>query len=361
MVALARNWIYSGNSKGAASTVSRAKDASDIEVRTRLDEPGGYASYHRDDAWHDRVAAQFEESLRAIVSACRAAKVPLLLVKPGSNVRDCPPYKSEHRPGLSLEEERTWQTLFDKAGAAEQERPEQALASCKKAEQIDPDYALLLFRIARLLDTKGETQPALEYYLKARDRDICPLRPTTRLEQILSGVSQETKTPLLDATALIAEQSMNKIPGNDWYLDHVHPNIGGHQQIARALVAQIRQLGLVPAPSEWPEAQRRQAYASHLEKLGQSYLTEGLRRVEWLEHWARRERLLDETSPRDAAGFLRAAFRHLELGDEEAASKEITEAVNRDRNLEQAAQGHAERLLAEGRKDAAQHLTESLR
>ena len=81
-------------------------------------------------------------------------------------------------------------------------------------------------------------------YARARDEDICPLRLTSRHEEILARVSRETSTTLVDAAAAIADQSMDKIPGNDWYLDHVHPNIGGHQLIARALAPRIRDLGM---------------------------------------------------------------------------------------------------------------------
>src|SRR3954463_9430948 len=97
-------------------------------------------------------------------------------------------------------------------------------------------------------------------------------------------VSQETSMPLLDVAALIADQSMDKIPGNDWYLDHVHPNIGAHQLIARALAARIRDLHLLTDLREWIAAERQSAYTVQMTRLGHGYLAEGLHRVQWLEH-----------------------------------------------------------------------------
>lgn len=79
--------------------------------------------------------------------------------------------------------------------------------SCKKAEQVDAEYGLLLFRIARLLDQHGKTLAALEHYCRARDQDICPLRITSRHEEILERVAKETDTPLLDAAKMIADQA----------------------------------------------------------------------------------------------------------------------------------------------------------
>ena len=99
IVTVGRQWIRSR--KSTAADLPEQNGPSKTEIQTRLDSPGGYASYHRDDAWHDRVAAQFEESLRDMAAACQHARVPLIFIKLGSNLRDCPPYKSEHRAGLS--------------------------------------------------------------------------------------------------------------------------------------------------------------------------------------------------------------------------------------------------------------------
>ena len=328
-----------------SSTLSR-------EVQPRLDARSGYASYHRDDSWHDRVAAQFEESMRGMVKLCQSASVPIILVKLGANLRDCPPFKSEHRPGLSPEEEAEWQQAFD-AGAALT-----ALTSYRQAESIDGEYALLPYRMARLLDRLGQKSEALQYYVKAKDLDVCPLRMPSRHEQILDRISLETKTPLVDAASLLASQSADRIPGNDWYLDHVHPTIGGHQKIAQSIVSQLRELNLVPAAIAWPEAKRRETYARQLEKLGPRYLADGRRRVEWLENWARRERWLDETLPSDAAGFLRLGFRRLDFDDEDGAWKAFGEALKRNAAAIQQIKEHAKELLSEGRPESAASLLE---
>jgi len=355
IVAVARGWVHHWKSNRGISSESRENPAKQ-EIRTRLDTPAGYASYHRDSEWHERVAAQFEGSLRQMVSTCHRARVPLLFVALGSNLRDCPPYKSEHRNGLSSEDEQRWQKLYDEAGAAENRRPAEALAAYKKAEQIDAEYALLLFRIARLLDQQGETQAALDYYCRARDEDICPLRITSRHEEILEGVAKETNTPLLDAAKIIADNSMDRIPGKDWYVDHVHPTIGGHQIIARGLAAQIRDIRIVAELAKWTDAERQNCYGAQIERLGTRYWAEGLHRVQWLESWARRERLWGEMKPRDAKAFLRAGICHLELGDEESARNEIKEALKRDSGLESEVHRYAELLVAEGRMRASEHL-----
>ena len=347
LVNVARGWVNRGGSP---------KSPLSPEVETRLDQASGYASYHRDDAWRERVVAQFDESVRTMVADCRAARVPVILVKLGANLRDCPPFKSEHPSGLSADQERAWQDAFEAAGAAEATDLRAALDLYRKAEAIDGEYALLTYRLARTLDRLGRKPEALTDYLKAREQDVCPLRIIRPLEEVLSRIAVETGAPLVDAASLLAVQAPDAIPGFDWYLDHVHPTIGGHQKIAQALTQEARRCGLTPAASTWPEASRRQVYADHLKQLGPRYLADGRRRVVWLEHWAQRQRLLDETLPRDAQDYVRLGFRRLDLGDEDGAWQAFDQALQRDPGTLEPIRARVEELRSEGRPESADSL-----
>ena len=339
----------------ARSSAAVSTDGGELSphVNTRLDYASGYASYRRDEVWWQNVVAQYDESVRQIVAACRAAHVPVLLVRLGSNLRDCPPYKSEHRAGLAPGAEAGWQAAFDLATATEKTDLPRALSFYQEAAAIDSDYALLNFRIARTLDRLGRATEALPYFERAKDTDICPLRITAPLENTLLRIAAETNTPLVDAAQIIAARSPDGIPGNDWYIDHVHPSIGGHQLIARTIAAQFPARGWLLGAAEWPEAQRAKTYTSHLTSLGPAYLADGKRRLAWLEDWAKRQRLAAETIPNDAAGFARLAFRHLDLGDETAAQDALREALKRDAGVADLVRARAQALTAQGRDDSA--------
>lgn len=326
------------------------------EVDARLDHSrAGYAAYHRDDAWHARVLRQFEDSFRAMLAECRAANVPVIIVTLGSNLRDCPPFKSEHRAGLTPAQEGEWQRHFDDATQADlRDDLPAALARYRAAEAIDPQHALLNYRLARCLDRLGQTQAAREYFLRAKDEDICPLRMLDRIYQLQHALAAETRTPLVDARTLLESLSPDALPGNDLYLDHVHPTLGGHQHIARALAEKVHALRLLPTAPAWAEASRRDAFQAHLQNLPSAYFANGRRRVDWLENWAKRHKLHEETLPRDALGWLRQGIRQYELGEAEPAWASFTRALQADPRTAPLLAAHARDLVAQGRLGAEQ-------
>lgn len=355
-VALAAHWFH--GLLNSSETVSAP--GLSPEVKPRLDDDrGGYASYHRDDAWRRQVVAQFEDSVREMIADCRAARVPIILITLGSNLRDCPPYKSEHKPGLTVEQEAAWQSAFDAATASETADLKQALAYYAQAEAIDAEHALLAFRMARCWDQLGVVEKARAYYRRAKDLDVCPLRMLDEVYQLHHTIATATETPLVDIRQVLEARAPDGIPGNDLYLDHVHPNIGGSQLMARAVAEKFAACGIF-AGSTWPEAARRAAYERHIGGLKTGYFTNGRRRVEWLENWARRQRLEPETRPRDARGYLHHGFRMLDLGDEEQSWIFFMTAMKANAATAKELVAHAHALRDQGRSESGRRLLERL-
>lgn len=357
---LARSFLSRTNRDASGSARRPNGDQLPVEVSARLDDRTGYASYHRDDAWRGQVVLQFGDTFRAMIAACRAAKVPVLVVTLGSNLRDCPPFKSEQRAGLSAKAELRWQTAFDAGTAAEARNLNAALAHYQSAAAIDDQHALLAFRIARVHDRLGQAEQAREHFLRAKELDVCPLRMVEEIYALQHQIAKETQTPVVDARRLLEAASPQALPGNDLYLDHVHPTVAGHQRIAQAIAAKLLVAGLIEPGEPWPLAARRVTYRDHLRTLPASYFPNGYRRVEWLEKWAKRERLREETAPMDARGFLHLGFRLLDLGDEAEAWSACRTAIQlRPESLADLMQ-HADELADQGRPEAASSLMRRL-
>lgn len=325
-----------------------ARQQLEDRLQTRLDEKSGYASYHRDEesrTWRKNVVAHYEAALRGMATMCEEAGVPLVLVRLGSNLRDCPPIKSEPSPDLGADGARkskafdafleTATRSFEAKQSLDRGELELLLKIYKQAEAIDGEHALLCYRMARVYDRLGEHDKAAKYYIKAKDNDVCPLRMLESMSDIIVDVAEDTDTPLVDARKLLEERSPQGIPGSDFYLDHVHPTIGGHQLIARALVERMRKENILAAPKiEWTASDRRRAYEKHVDGLEENFYGKGMTRVGWLEGWAHRERMEQETRPNDLRGYLHDAHRMADLGADQRAWQEY--ALTLARNPEQA-------------------------
>ena len=205
------------------------------EVDAMLDYRDGLRQYHRDELWQRDVIAHYGDNLRRMVRLTRQAGVPLLFITPVSNLRDCPPFKSEHRPGLTPQDLRRWDQLWNQAKAAYPADLRRAVALLEQAAAIDDQHAGLHYQLGQCYDTLGDLDRAKRHYSLAKDLDICPLRMLDTMQRVLRDVAEGTGTPLLDADALLAQRCRGGIADDSWLVDHIHPSVRGHQVIANAI------------------------------------------------------------------------------------------------------------------------------
>lgn len=324
------------------------------KFRTRLDEVNGYASYKRDPKWHRQVMAQFRDSVSDIVRICEEHSVPLVLVQLGSNLRDCPPFKSAHRPDLSPGEEQDWQRYFEQGQELDLTDPMAALSAYQKAAALDEDFALLSYRRAKAMDRGGDAANMLAAYQEAKDRDICPLRMFGAHYWFFEDVARSDNVILVDAATSIRQRSPESVPGFDWYLDHVHPTIGGHQIIGRKILERMTEAGLVELDLEWSAEDRSKVFAAHFVELGDRYLRDGARRLEWLDGWARRAKLADEVRPRVWSDHLRLGMRRMDFGANEAAAESFSMAIELEKvSAVERLEEHVALLHEQGRVSAS--------
>lgn len=363
------DWLYSlrmvtlARQLGSGADVEEARESEktvmEHEVKARLDDQSGYASYHRDDEWQKQVVKHFGHSLRAIIKMCDEHKVPLVLVGLGSNLRDCPPFKSELATTLKDSQRTAFQLAYE-AGQREEGNPQQALEFYRKAEAIDAGHALLNYRMARCFDRLDQAEQAADYYIRAKDTDVCPLRMVEDTYQQLLKVCRQTKTPLVDVRVSLEKLTPEGIPGYDQYMDHVHPTIRTHQFIAQRVADQLEQEEFISSNASLTDEDRRQAYRNHFDQLKDTYMVNGRRRVGWLEKWARRSLLARETTPFDARGYLELGKRKLLFDESGYAWSEFDRAIALDTRNVEVLLGYAQKFFHGGQYYLSRNLLDEL-
>jgi lysophospholipase L1-like esterase len=270
------------------------------EVDALLDYRGGLEQYHHDPKWRADVIDHYRFNLRRMVQLAQDADVPMLLVNPVCNLRDCAPFKSQNRDGLSTEQLQRWEQCWSEARTRYATNKIHSIDWFRRAIELDDQHAGIHFALAKCYDDAGMMEKAYTAYLQAKELDICPLRILEPMNEAVILVARQTDTPLVDARLLFESHSKDGIPGADWLIDHVHPSIDGHKLIADALIQEFHELGIVQLPSDWSK-RKQVAYSAHLSSLGDHYYLKGMERLRGVRDWARgrAERLRPEKEDRD--------------------------------------------------------------
>jgi lysophospholipase L1-like esterase len=255
------------------------------ETEPLLDFNRGLEAYHRDEDFRAGVIQHYEFNLRRMIAIAKRAGVPVMLIRPPSNLKDSPPFKSQHRAGLTDDQSAQWKKLMGQARTELAQDPQQACELLKQALAIDDQYAMVHYQLGKCYEAMGQVGLARESFWLARENDICPLRMLEPMEKALAEVAAQTDTPLIDAHALLEKQSPIGILGDQMLVDHIHPSFKSHRAIADALAARMDSQGLFLPSLGWSD-RRQMAYDKQLGSLDDRYFLKGRRMLRGLRAWA---------------------------------------------------------------------------
>jgi tetratricopeptide (TPR) repeat protein len=183
----------------------------------------------------------FERNLRDTIAVARSSGARVIVATVATNLKDCAPFASSHREGLTPDALRSWNALVQQGSDLENSRsfPE-ALKAYLSAAQIDDQYAELEFRIARNSWMLGDYRAARQHFLRARDLDTLRFRADSRINDINRAAAHSSSgTELVDADEIFAKESPNGIAGSELVYEHVHLTPEGNYLLARAMFQQI--------------------------------------------------------------------------------------------------------------------------
>ncbi|MCP4450829.1 MAG: SGNH/GDSL hydrolase family protein [Planctomycetes bacterium] len=272
---LANHWL------GSRRNRTQATPAFPAEVQPKLDMKAGLSTYHRDEAMRDHIMAEFARNLEGLLDMAEHANVPLILMNPVSNLKDCPPFKSEFSTASSPA-----RALWEQMCQLEKEDPWRRLARLEKAVTLDDQHAGILYLLGTYYMKAGRVSEARACFVAAKEHDICPLRMLEPMHKAIKEAAARHGLPLVDIRELIEQKSEHRLPGDEWLLDHVHPNINGHQLIADALTEVMVAEQWVKASAAWREV-RETLWQAHLMSLDQGYYQTGFEHLMMLKTWSR--------------------------------------------------------------------------
>jgi len=192
-----------------------------------------------DDPRLEAVCRNFEANLRDIIRVATSAGAKTLVCTVVSNLKDCPPFLSVHRPDLSEADRAAWQRAYDQGKLAwKLDENEAARGHLEEAQRIDPQYADTPFMLGSLELRAGRIAEARKRFLEAQRWDALRFRPDPRLNAIARAVARENPgVTLVDAARDLGSDpaATGEIPGRELLFEHVHPDWEGNYRIARLM------------------------------------------------------------------------------------------------------------------------------
>ena len=214
------------------------------EVDERLNHTIGPADYERDAAWKKNVLSHYEVNLRRMVQIAESAGAKLVFVSPASNLMDCSPFKSlpgNLSPALQAEAQRLMSQIAEVLPTGD---TRQALELLQAAVRLDPEKADCQFWLGRALFQAGLEAEAETAFKRALNEDVCPLRAVEEVDAAIRRVSAEHRVPLVDFGQLLSDKCFaefgHRCLGQEYFLDHVHPTVDVHDQLARWIIAELQ-------------------------------------------------------------------------------------------------------------------------
>ncbi len=193
------------------------------------------------------VYTNFRDNLETIAQLTGRRNIPLILSTVATNLKDCPPFMSQHRSDMSETEkdqfDRTYQTLVQQESS--QADRQELLDQYLQLVESDRHFAELHFRIARLAEQLQQYDRAKEHYLQARQWDTLRLRADDQINNIIRETALAPKfnnINLLDTAQELQAASPHELPGKHFFYEHVHLNFQGNYQVAKTLLGPVENI-----------------------------------------------------------------------------------------------------------------------
>jgi tetratricopeptide (TPR) repeat protein len=206
----------------------------------------------REWEYRDLLYERNLEEMGRLFVAAGALPVFLTLAQ---NLADWPPGTSIHPADWSGDDDARFEALVRSGDAlAAASRFAAALETYREALALDGEYADTHYRIAQCLRALGRFEEALRHYRLASDLDRVPHGAPTRFNEVVRRVARRVGGVLVDVDGALVAAAAHGLPGDDLFVDFVHPNLRAHQLIARTVVEALRDAGLPSAGAAWDGA-----------------------------------------------------------------------------------------------------------
>lgn len=194
------------------------------------------------------ILADFRRRLETLVTYCESIGALPILIIPPANEAGFEPSRSTLPPWATRTDRRWVVETFTTARAEEPSDPDRAAAGYTAILARFPEFAEAHFRLARLLEGRGEMTEAGEHYLAALDHDGLPIRcPAPFRDAYREVARRHPRCILIDGRRELAAISPTGLIGDAVIEDAHHPTVAGHTTLAGAVLREVQARRIFPS------------------------------------------------------------------------------------------------------------------
>lgn len=224
------------------------------ELMPRGNEPSswqGMAMFLDKQVRHDASAMtdvyhHFEKNLQDICQWSANQSVPVLLCPVAVNLKDNPPFASQHRIDLPDHQVKLWEKAWQSGIQKEEtQQYQEAIADYLSAAELDDHYAELHFRLATCYTHLKDFANAANHYNLAKEYDTLRFRADDTINRVIRSIAQDMKSRgihLVDIEMAVKEKSGHQLPGSEYFYEHVHFNFSGNYLVAATLTECLKKI-----------------------------------------------------------------------------------------------------------------------
>ena len=201
---------------------------------------------------HEIAEDHYRKNLIEMVETATLQDVKIILTELPSNLGNFYPLASVFSEKTSPREGKEIIGWLEKGkGALISEDIQSAKAWFSKALAVDPLYAETHYLLGKVYELQGKYKFARKFYGFAREYDKIHLRSCSKLNSIVADVGRRLNIPVLDMEGVLERASVNGFTGENYFFEHVHPNINGHLIMADAYARFLYEHKILNGDWEW--------------------------------------------------------------------------------------------------------------
>lgn len=201
-----------------------------------------------------KIQDHWENNVRSMIKTAQRHSIPVVFFESLSRYKDFKPFYSKHSKTLTEVQLKKWQEIFDAAEQSfKEERYFEAMVAYRESLEIDPQYALTLFRLGQCFEKLGDYKKAYDYYINANEFDYSPIRAPKVVNEFYEQLAVERLKDvyIIPTQKIFDGLSLDGLVNGELVADQLHPTMKGQAIMAKEIVKVISEHHLMKNVMAW--------------------------------------------------------------------------------------------------------------